>query len=118
MATSSASSPSLIELIFNHVALPPRLPGKQEDRIDHIEGALTDRLLAASRTLKNLTSVEFSNDWDCIRRSLEICKTVNAGGRLNKTSLLKEFRSLERKDLLILHVAEQNAGLTIRRYQE
>ena len=116
MNTPSASLSTILESLFNHVALPPQLPGKEENRIEQIEHALTVRLLDASRTFRDLTNDEFSNQWDCIRRSLQICKVVNAGGKINKSSLVTEFRSLERKDLLILHIAEQNAGLTIRRH--
>lgn len=118
MNTPSALSPSTLELIFNHVALPPRLPGRHDHRIEEIECALTVRLLNASRELRDLMYSDFGDQWDSIRRSLQICKTVNAGGRLNKVSLVTEFQRLERKDLLILHVTEQNAGLLIRRHQE
>ena len=120
MDSSPTPPSSILESIFSHVALPPRLPAKQEGRTDQIriECALIDRLLDASRTLGVLTSNKFGNQWECIRRLLLTCKVVNAGAKLNKTSLLNEFRILEHKDLLILHVAEQNAGLLIRRHHE
>lgn len=118
MNTPAASSSPILESLFDHVALPLRLPGKQESRIDQIEHALTECVLDASRTLRNLTNNEFGGHWDCIRRVLQTCKDVNAGGKLNKTSLLTEFRSLEGRYPLILHVAEQNAGLLIRRDYE
>ena len=121
MNPSSASALSVLESLCNHVALPPRLPGKQEHSINQIEHALTERLLDASRTLRdlvNLTNNGFGVQWDCIRRVLQTCKAINTGGKLNATSLLTEFRQVERNDLLILHVAEQNAGLLIRRQHE
>ena len=107
-----------LESLFNHVALPPRLPSKQDGRLEQIEQGLTQRMLDASRALKDLTSERFSDEWNCIRRSLQACRTVNAGGKLNKASLLAEMRGLERQDILILHVAEQNAGLLIKRYNK
>lgn len=118
MDIPSASLPSTLELLFNHVALPPRLPGRHDHKIEVIEFALTVRLLNASQELRDLTYSRFGDQWDSIRRSLQICKAANAGGKLNKASLVTEFRRLERKDLLILHVAEQNAGLLIRRHHE
>lgn len=118
MNTPSASLPSTLELLFNHVALPPRLPGKHDHKIEDIEYAMTVRLLNASRELRDLMYKEFGDQWDTICRSLQICKTVNAGGKLNKASLVVEFRRLEPKDLLILHVTEQNAGLIVRRHHE
>jgi hypothetical protein len=118
MNNPSANKPFLLESLVNHISLPPRLPDKRENWTDQIESALTERVLDASRTLRDLTNGELSYQWDCIRNILQTCKFVNAGGKLNKTSLLTEFRRLGRKDLLILHVVEQNAGLLIRRHQE
>jgi hypothetical protein len=108
----------MLELLFNHVVLPPRLPGKQDSRIEDIEHGLITRVLHASRTMRDLVNVEFRGRWDSIRRSLQTCKVVNLGGQLNKMSLVAEFRSLQSEDILILHVAQQNAGLLIRRHHE
>lgn len=116
--STSASLTSILESLFNHVALPPRLPGKRDHNIEEIECAITVRLLNASRDLRDLMYNDFGDQWDSIRRSLQVCKAVNAGGKLNKASLVTAFQKLERKDILILHVAEQNAGLLIRRHHE
>lgn len=116
--TSSVSLTSLTKTLFNHVALPPQLPGKQDDRIDQVERALTDRLQDASRTLRDLTNDDIRNQFDFVCHTLHVCKTVNAGGKLDTTSLAAEFRNLRRNDLLILHIAEQNTGLLIRRHQQ
>lgn len=107
---------SLLTSLFNHLALPLRLPGKHESRIEEIGLALTVRLLDATRYLRSLTDNDAGEMLDYIRRSLETCKLMNASGRLNKSSLLNAFRGLERKEVLILHVAQQNAGLLIRRH--
>lgn len=109
---------SLFESTVNHVVLPPRLPGKEESRLDQIENALINRLLDATCTLRDRANSEFSEKWERIRYALQICKVVNDGGKLDKTSLVTEFRRLKRNDLLILHIAEQNAGLLIRRCHE
>lgn len=118
MTTHSASVPSTLELLLNHVALPPRLPGKEDHRIEEVECALTARLLNASRELRDLVYKDYGDQWDSIHRSLQICKNMNAGGRLNKATLVTQFQGLERKSLLVLHVTEQNAGLLIRRHHE
>jgi hypothetical protein len=52
------------------------------------------------------------------RRLLESSMTLNRGGRLNQTTLLDAFQDLEINGVLVLHVAEQNAGLLIRRSTE
>jgi hypothetical protein len=118
MSDSSAYHPCLLDSLVNHVALPPQLPGKADSNIDQIQHALTNRLLDASRTLRDQAKGESSSQWERIRNILQVCRTANAGGKLNKASLLAEFARLERKDFLILHVAEQNAGLLIRRNYE
>ena len=118
MSTFSASAPSVFEGVFNHIVLPPRLPSKKDAQLHKIENALTDRLLNASRVLIDHANIEYNDQWNCIRRSLESCKAVNVGGKLNKASLLTQFRNLQRKEILILHIAEQNAGLLVRRHHE
>src|SRR5436190_969374 len=118
MKNPSAYAPFLLGSLVIHISLPPRLPDKQENWTDQIESALTDRVLDASRTLRDLTNGELSYQWNCIRIVLQTCKVVNAGGKINKTPLLTEFRRLERNGFLILHIAEQNAGLLIRRQHE
>ena len=110
-----SSNRPLLECLVNHVALPSRLPGKADSNVDQIQHALTSRLQDASRTLRNQMNGESSRQWECVRNILQICTTVNTGGKLNKISLLSQFGRLEHKDLLILHIAEQNAGLLIRR---
>ena len=120
MAASSPPSPAVLESVFNHIVLPPRLPAKQNDRSDHgqTERALVDRLLGASRTFRDLTRGKFGGHWEHVRCLLQTCKTMNAGAKLDRATLLDNLPMLGRNDLLILHVAEQNAGLLIRRHNE
>lgn len=116
--TSSISLVPLLRTQFNHVALPPNLPGKQDESIDQVECALIDLLRNASRTLGRLTENDICDQFDVVCHMLDVCKAVNAGGKLDKASLATKFRDLRQKDILILHIAEQNAGLLIRRDQE
>lgn len=115
MNKTLGSEPLLLNALVNHVGLPPHLPAKQEEEVYEIEDALTVRLLNACRALRDLTDGQLSQQWELFRKILQICKVVNAGGKLDRASLLSEFHSLERKDLLVLHVTEQNAGLLIWR---
>ncbi|ESZ96422.1 hypothetical protein SBOR_3154 [Sclerotinia borealis F-4128] len=105
---------SLLESLICHVALPPRLPGK-EDRHDQLESAIMDHFITASKSMRDITSDETSKNWDWIRRSLEAAKLLNARGRLSKNSLLSEFQTLQQNVYLILNVVEQNAALLIYR---
>ncbi|TVY94359.1 hypothetical protein LAWI1_G000351 [Lachnellula willkommii] len=104
----------MLELLVHHIALPPQLPQQQQRHVlNDIQNALVDRLLAATNTLTSLDSVL----WNCIRRSIQSCKSINSGGTINKTALLAAFRGLDNgsDEVLILHVAEQNAAVLIRR---
>ena len=109
-------SASSLTAVFNHLVLPPKLPGKQDSDIGEIERQLAIRLISATGILRDLSNDESTEAWGCIQRSVKTCSIVNEDGRLNQTTLLDAFRRLQDKDGLILHVAEQNAGLFIRRH--
>ncbi|RAL63868.1 hypothetical protein DID88_003511 [Monilinia fructigena] len=109
MATSTNE---LLEVLINHVVLPPRLPGK-EDRYDQLESALLDHFITASKTMRGLTIDGISKNWGWICRSLKVAKFLNAQGRLSKNSLLHAFHNLQQNVYLILNVVEQNAALLI-----
>ena len=114
MAATRPPDPSLVEAVFNHIALPPRLPGSQDVSIERIEHQLIDRLLnATSQLAASLKGDEIVP----LRRSLEIAKRVNANGRLTKSTLLTAFSELEANEFIIAHVREQNAALLIRKQQ-
>ena len=106
----------MLESLVHHIALPPQLPQQQErlSTLNKIQDALLDHLLAATNILDAL---HLGTPWHCIRRSIQTCKTINSGGTINKTALLAAFRELENgsDEVLILHVAEQNAAVLIRR---
>lgn len=108
----------MLDSLFYHVVLPPRLPGRQDGQLVDVEHALLTRLLLASRAVRDLVDTNFRARWDSVRRSLGISKTVNLGGKLDKGSLLNELRGLQSDEFLILHIAQQNAGLLIRHHQE
>ncbi|KAL2063392.1 hypothetical protein VTL71DRAFT_5197 [Oculimacula yallundae] len=98
-----------LEDVFNHVARPPRLPGRQDVNIPMIERGLIDRLHVASSKLISAPEIE------SLRRSLETARRVNLNGSLTKQSLLSAFRDLNYTDFLLVHVSQQNAALIIRR---
>lgn len=115
--TMSSSPVELLELLFNHIALPSRLPGRQDTRLDRVERGLVERLLDTTVKLSRLPHND-SVEWESLRRSLEICRRVNSGGRLTKTSLWTALRELQGRDFIALHITEQNAALIIRLQEE
>lgn len=115
--SQEAAAARLLEAQFNHLVLPARVPSKEDDNLADIEVALTDRLLEATRILRDSTDSDGYLDWDSVRRILLTVKALNLGGKLDKRALTLEFHRLEYDGVLILHVAEQNAGLLVRRFQ-
>jgi hypothetical protein len=106
---------ALLESVFNHLVLPPKLPGRQDVEKDDIETNILTRLIHACDTLSELSDQEFTRTWTSLLKSLRIWSSVNQG-HLEKNSMLHEFNNLQQNDLLILHVVEQNAALIIRRH--
>lgn len=106
---------ALLESLFNHIALPRKLPGSSEANINVIECALIERVLLAA---KKLSELDNAGPWELLRRSLQSCKTLNVDRKLDQSSLRREFESLQHSEVLILHVTEQNAALTVYRQRE
>lgn len=104
----------LLGSLFDHIVLPPRLPGRQGTRLEQVERALVERLLGATVSLSRLPHNTCVNELESLRRSLETCRRVNSGGRLTKNSLLTALRELRGRDFIALHITEQNAALIIR----
>ena len=106
---------ALLESVFNHVVLPPSLPGQLDTDIEGIEHNVLTRLIHACDTLRKFASQEDVETWTPLRDSLRVCLDLNRG-RLEKESMLENFRRLQPKRVLILFVVEQNAALLVRRH--
>jgi hypothetical protein len=104
----------MLERVLKHVAFPPRLPDQQDSRVESVQHALVDSALKACVRMRDAT--QYSADFDCLRRSIQACKNVHLDGTISKLPLLTALRNLEagRDEVLILHIAEQNAALLIR----
>lgn len=103
-----------LESIFNHVVLPPRLPGQQDDWIEEVDRELLSRLLEAIKTVKSVSEDEDCPVWQAIQESLQTCSLVETDRYINETALLQAFDNLEPHHAIILRIQEQNAGLLIR----
>lgn len=107
------STCSKLEYVTNHIVLPPRLPGKEEVCEDDVRCELLEFLQTASITLKADSDTEISTVGRSILNVLEICKATNLRGKLDKSTLLHQFQTIQPNIPIILHVKEQNAGLLI-----
>jgi hypothetical protein len=100
--------------VFNHLVLPPQLPGKQDANIESTGDAIVDRLIQATSTLSQLASQEHASPWYAIRQYLCRYQSLHVHGRLEKLSLVSKFRNFDQEQPLLLYIAEQNAALIIR----
>ncbi|POS85865.1 hypothetical protein EPUL_001935, partial [Erysiphe pulchra] len=104
----------IIEALSNHIALPPRMPGYQDENIDEIEFRLICRILNATKYIIDSSKSLLSEEWKSLYRSLSSTKTVNEGGRLSKASIISALQDLSGNDFILFHINKQNAGITVR----
>ena len=96
----------LLQTIVDYVALPPKLPYNADESFETVHQELLSKLLYAIRIVSDATTTDLLSIWDSTRRVLQTYKELNAGGKLNKSSLLTAFNGLKPDDLLILYVIE------------
>ena len=106
---------TIVESVYHHTVLPPKLPGKAEGDLHNVETDLIRRLVEATSVIKRSLKDEIGSEYDTLQRCLNVSQFLNEDGRLNKSSLLEAFEDLELGDSLILHIREQNSGLIIQR---
>ncbi|KAK7749315.1 hypothetical protein SLS62_008284 [Diatrype stigma] len=125
---------ALLHAVVNHIVLPPNIPGKQEPDAD-LDAVSYDILARMIKACKEVAT-SFANRpytetsapsckestpsleaFQTLRVSLEACRVLNFDYLLDKTTLLKYFRTLEEDCALtlILHVVKQNAAILMRR---
>ena len=112
---ASKTSHERLEYLFNHIALPPRLPQKNETKLEIFEKALTESLLKWASIFRNEVGNKWTGLWDSVINTLFNCDTLHAGGKLNSSSLETSFSQLGQGQCLLIYVAQQNAGLLIYR---
>ena len=110
--------PAVDEALLNHLVLPLQLPQAQDRDLDSIEGALFGRLTEAAKLMRDLPKNDASSLWDSISRSLVSSRSFSVGGRLERSSLLRELRHVAKADFIFLYIRSQNAGVYIRRSAE
>lgn len=104
----------ILELAFNHIVLPPKLPGKQDSNIEDVDQKLLSLLLRATNAMKSCAGDDDLFIWQSIEKVLRTCGLVNEGKYVNKMALMNVFRDFEDQNAVILYITEQNAGLLIR----
>lgn len=106
-----------LSLVFNHLAFPPKLPGRRDtdEEIELIQRDLVSRLIDEVGTLKQKTDNEEARTWSAVNASLTACKVLNDGQFINREPILKLLEHLQPDWHLILNIASQNACVIIRK---
>ncbi|KAE8377081.1 hypothetical protein BDV26DRAFT_293508 [Aspergillus bertholletiae] len=111
-----AVNSKILALTFNHVVLPPRLPGKRETeaQVLEVQNDLLSRVLDAVGQLKSINDATSVVPWGSIEKTLRNIEEVTTEAWVNEVSLLGALKELQPGNAIILHVALQNACIIIR----
>lgn len=101
-----------LEAVFNHLVLPPKLPGREDANLEDLSQDFVQRLLASCAKLESFVLSDLGQIISSLRHSLRVCGELNRG-RLDRKSLISAFQTIKEQPL-ILHVVEQNTALLIR----
>ncbi|KAI0472258.1 hypothetical protein F4859DRAFT_98378 [Xylaria cf. heliscus] len=115
MSCSNKPKLDLLSSVFNHLVLPPQVPGAQDSDIDAVSHNVLARMLQAVGTAMSLThDLPWQEAYQNLHESLQACLELNRGG-LERSSLFEHLKKLDLGKVLILYLNEQNAGLLVRR---
>ncbi|KAI1134677.1 hypothetical protein F5Y05DRAFT_422056 [Hypoxylon sp. FL0543] len=103
-----------LHAVFNHLVLPPQVPGKQDSDVEALSREVCLRLIHACETVTALVEQPWTDEFQHLLTTLNTCVGLNSGG-LEKSLLIKTLRNLEPNSMLVLYVADQNSALLIRR---
>jgi len=105
----------LLESVFNHLVLPPKLPGRQDGDIEGLERDILSRLIRACESLGTLPGQRTEEAWNSVRRQLVVCLDLHRRS-FDSESLISAFSNLSDDCPVTVHIAEQNCAIIIRRY--
>ncbi|RSL53391.1 hypothetical protein CEP54_010421 [Fusarium duplospermum] len=110
----NSEQPPLVEAVFHHLVLPPKLPRKFDGDNAELAVNLGKRLHEALPALRNVGNPAV---WDALDASLRATRALDQGF-LGGDDLLEGFRTVAESEApvwLALHITQQNAALLIHR---
>ncbi|KAE8372270.1 hypothetical protein BDV26DRAFT_274461 [Aspergillus bertholletiae] len=107
-------NPSIVVDTFNHIAFPPKLPGRRDVKPAEVHLDLVTRLRHAVQTLHGAADDDMKEVWQSLELVLNTCHAVNENVIVNKVALLDSFKKLHPGRAIIVYIAEQNAALLFR----
>jgi len=99
--------------VFNHVVLPPKLPGCRDPNGQAVEDNLQTRLLDACDVLRALPGQMTQRCWKLVRQQLLICLDLHRC-RFDRASIRRAFSNLSVDCPVLLYVEEQNCAILVR----
>jgi hypothetical protein len=102
-----------LEELFNHLVLPSKVPGQQDQELAVLEDAILHRLADSCATFLGSDNSQLTRVWAPVAKCLDTARHLNQDG-LDQDSLLDKLTNIDADDYLILYVAKQNSGLVIR----
>lgn len=110
---ASTSRLDFLHQLYNHVALPRDIPGKEDGNLHHIDAALLNRMMDAVVKITAYSTVNLRFNLEGLYSSLQASQILNVSGALSKSTLMKQFCTLGQHKMLVLHLNPQNCGLLI-----
>ena len=110
---ASAGRIPFLQQLYNHVALPRNVPGKEDGNIYYIEAALLKRMLDAVVKLSPHVDADLQPFLYGLRDTFLSCQILNVDGAIGKSALSKELSKLSPQKMLVLHMAPQNCALLL-----
>ena len=110
----AAADAKFLRAVANHIVLPPDLPGGVDKNLPEINGDLLRRTQDACAALKVALKGEFQQELSLLESSLDCCYYIHTSAKLDAVQLQRALRRLQEREILVIHVNEQNAGLLVR----
>lgn len=101
-----ASTFSLLEHVFNHIVLPPRLPGSQDDDIREVEENLAFRMIFAIQQLRWYSTDDVAPTWRRVAAALKSSSVMDENGAVDEKVVLGNLKSLKSKQTVLLYLKE------------
>ncbi|KAI8676385.1 hypothetical protein NCS56_00526100 [Fusarium sp. Ph1] len=118
VATIHHETLSLLDALYNHLVLPPKLPHRRDPNLNEIEADLINRLIACVKHIRDLPDNDFHSTWNAIERGLQATKIIHSSGHVDRDVLSRELNGLGEADFVVVHVHAQNCALFIRRAED
>lgn len=112
-----ASTFSVLEHVFNHIVLPPKLPGSQDDDIREVEKSLRFRMIFAIQQLRSHSTDDVTPTWRRVAAALKSSIVMDENEAVDEKVILGDFENLQPGQTILLYLKEQNAAILIRQTQ-